>query len=217
MRIAPKTAARALVALACAALLAFALAGPATAAQAQGASSHSLTKKLPKKWVKKYHLKGKEASPLADPDGDTASNWVEFRQKTHPRKRNKIMQTAPTTAVPASRIILLEGYVVTSAPTGFTLQLESGLIVNVAVTPTSPIVDRGGLPTTIAPGAEVHAFVSQVTDLSLTAVLVFVDAGDDPGEQPVSDDDDDDEGMGGPPCDDEGQDGRKGKDFSLRA
>jgi hypothetical protein len=185
------SAARMLVVVACTGLLAFAMALPAAAAQQQARDGHSLVKKLPKKWVKAHKLKGASAKPLADPDRDGACNWVEFRQRTNPRKANQVATTPPTATVPASRIILLEGSVVATTPTGFTLMLDGGLLVNVNLAATAPVVDEQGLTTALAAGQDVHAFVSQTSDLTLSAVLVFVDdeSADNPGE-------DDDHGDG---------------------
>ena len=165
MRSAPLSAVRVLVAVACAGLLALAAALPAAGAHQQARDGHSLVEKMPKKWLKAYKLKGATAKPLSDPDRDGACNWVEFRQRTNPRKANRVMTAPPLTDVPARRIILLEGTVVTSAPTAFTLELEGGLLVSVGLSSTAPLVDRDGLPATLAEGQEVHAFVSQRSDL----------------------------------------------------
>lgn len=189
MRNAAMTPVRLLALAACAALLLFATAVPASAGHQTARSGHALGKKLPTKWLKAYKLKGPAARPLADPDRDGAQNWVEFRQRTNPRKPNRVLSTPPVTDVPASRIILLEGVVQATTPTGFTLQLESGLLVNVTLPPGAPVVDRQGLPLAVAVGQSAHVFVSQITDLSLTAVLAFVE--DPAAEEPVSDDEDD--------------------------
>ena len=199
MRSAPLSAVRALVAVACAGLLALAAALPAAGGvQQQARDGHSLVEKMPKKWLKAYKLKGATAKPLSDPDRDGACNWVEFRQRTNPRKANRVVTAPPLTDVPARRIILLEGTVVTSAPTAFTLELEGGLLVSVGLSSTAPLVDRDGLPATLAEGQEVHAFVSQRCDLALAAVLVFVED-DDEGDDKCGDrDEGDEEGEGGP-------------------
>ena len=190
MRITAMSAARLLVVAACAGALALAMALPAAGAQQQAREGHSLVKKLPKKWLKAHNLAGKSAKPLADPDHDGASNWVEFRQRTNPRKANEITTAPPTTAVPASRIILLQGSVLATTPTGFTLTLDSGLMVNVNLPATAPVVDGQGLTTALAAGQGVQAFVSQTSsDLSLSAVLVLVD--DNPADNPAGDDGDD--------------------------
>lgn len=190
MRNAPMSAARVLAAVACAGLLALAMALPAAGAQQQAREGHSLVKKLPKKWLKAHKLSGRSAMPLADPDRDGACNWVEFRQRTNPRKANAVTTAPPTTDVPASRIILLEGSVAATTPTTVSLMLDSGLLVNVNLVATTPVVDDAGLTTTLAPGQAVHAFVSQTSDLTLTAVLVLVDG--DPAEEPGDDPADDD-------------------------
>ena len=196
MRITAMSAARLLVVAACAGLLALAMALPAAGAQQQARDGHSMVKKLPKKWLKAHKLAGKSAMPLADPDHDGASNWVEFRQRTNPRKANEITTAPPTTAVPASRIILLEGSVLATTPTGFTLTLDSGLMVNVNLPSTTPVVDGQGLTTTLAMGQAVHAFVSQTSsDLTLSAVLVLVD--DNPAGNPGDDDGDNGDHHGG--------------------
>jgi hypothetical protein len=98
----------------------------------------------------------------------------------HPRKANRLATTPLRTDVSARRIILLEGTVVTSAPTAFTLELEGGLMVRVGLLPTAPVVEHGGLSATLAEGQEPRAFVSQTSDLALAAVLVFVEG--PPGE-----------------------------------
>jgi hypothetical protein len=199
MRMTAMSAARLLVVAACAALLALTMALPAAGAQQQARDGHSLVKKLPKKWLKAHKLAGKSAKPLADPDRDGACNWVEFRQHTNPRRANEVTTAPPTTAVPASRLILLEGSVAATTPTGFTLTLDSGLIVNVSLPSTAPVVDGQGLTTALAAGQAVHAFVTQTSsDLALSAVLVLVDdnpAGD-PGD-PRDDDGDNGDHHGG--------------------
>src|SRR5262245_27601808 len=174
--------------------LALALLAPAVAlpvlAEAEGAAraahGHALVKKLPKRWLRAHGLKEAAAAPLADPDRDGACNWVEFRLRTDPRRPNAIT-TAPSTTTPApsTRVLRLEGTVGQVTATAFTLTLEGGLTVQVALPAGAPVVDDEGAPITLSAGMEAKAFVSQAADLSMSAILVIAEGnqdGDDDGD-----------------------------------
>ena len=171
-----RTNARVVLVALCAGLLALAMALPATGAGAGGGGgTHALAKRLPKRWLRAHELSGAAAAPLADPDHDGVCNWVEFRDRTDPMRPNAVA-TAPATTGPAAttRVIHLEGTVAAVTPSSFTLTLEHGLTVQVALPAGAPVVDQQGAPATLAAGGRIEAFASQAADLSLSAVIVFV-------------------------------------------
>jgi hypothetical protein len=65
--------------------------------------------------------------------------------------------------------------VVAQTPADFTLLLDRGLLVKVSLPAGTPVVDSQGLDTALTPPQEVRAFVRQISDLSLSAVLVFAE------------------------------------------